>query len=381
MYDWSSQAPAAAEVAKVKTIITTATSLGITINLDMHTWYTTWDSYFRDSASGYAANRAKYINYVKAAINAFDGYPVKAWMVLNEPQDRHATASENNFILNIITAANGETDQPISVRFMGSGSPTTGDYSTAIDTACDFLCRNMYYIIGSGYYDRRNYNATAENAMIAVVTAADAAGKEAWITEFGKTKSNLEVQRSYVADALAYWTGKGYERMFCWVSQPVGGSGENYNIFTGMTPNPAFYELVSSETGGPETYTKQFTFGSYLQANYNKNFTFGAWLVTPPETEPVPKTFTFGAHLQAGYSKTFTFGANLELSGGYPYPLAPPVTSLAFQDVLKQATKISTPYHAVVDGVRAEVDGVRLRVDVQTDHWDRMVEKTKKLKV
>ena len=237
-------APPANEVAKVKTIITTATSLGIAINLDMHTWYTTWDYYFDDSATQ-GLLRTKYINYVKSAINAFNGYSVKTWMVMNEPQAQTASTSENNFILDVINTAKSMTSQPVSVRFMGSASPTTGHYSTAIDTACDFICRNMYWTSGS-YYDPRNYNSVAENTMLNALNSAHTAGKECWITEFGGTKSNLESQRSKVEATIVWFNEKGFDRVFCWVCQPVGGSGENYNIFTGMTPNPAFYELVNS---------------------------------------------------------------------------------------------------------------------------------------
>ena len=57
-------------------------------------------------------------------------------MVLNEPQARTASISENNFILTVISAANSVTDKPISVRFIGY-SPSTGHYSPEIDKVCD----------------------------------------------------------------------------------------------------------------------------------------------------------------------------------------------------------------------------------------------------
>jgi hypothetical protein len=45
---------------------------------------------------------------------------------------------------------------------------------------------------------------------------------------------------------VEYSIEKKIDRIFCWVSQPEGGESESYNIFTGYTPNPAFYELVNS---------------------------------------------------------------------------------------------------------------------------------------
>ncbi len=241
--EWSNEQPSSNYVAKAKEIITETNAKNIDINIDLHTWYTTWDNYFRDSATNYVTNRAKYLNYVEAAIDAFAGYAIKAWMVLNEPQARTASSSESNFILDIISTAKGKTTQPVSVRFMGGYSPTTGHYSPTIDEACDFICRNTYW-------DPRNPSqsvyGTTEAKMNAVIAYAEAHGKELWITEFGKTKSDLDEQRDYVAGFVEYSIEEEIDRIFCWVSQPEGGESESYNIFTGYTPNPAFYELVNS---------------------------------------------------------------------------------------------------------------------------------------
>jgi len=180
-------------IAKIKAIIPIANSHGISINVDLHTWYTTWDNNFRDSASNAAANRNTYINYVKTTITAFNGYNVNAFMVLNEPQARTASTSENNFILSIISAAHSVTNKPISVRFMAGYSPSTGHYSAAIDTASDFLCRNTYW-------DARRpttsvYGCT-EAKLLTALSAAHGQNKELWITEFGKSNSNLAEQQA-----------------------------------------------------------------------------------------------------------------------------------------------------------------------------------------
>ncbi len=60
-------------IAKIKAIIPVANAQGISVNVDLHTWYTTWDNNFRDSASNSAANRNTYINYVKTTLTAFNG--------------------------------------------------------------------------------------------------------------------------------------------------------------------------------------------------------------------------------------------------------------------------------------------------------------------
>jgi hypothetical protein len=121
-------------------------------------------------------------------------------------------------------------------------SPSTGDYSPQIDQATDYLCRNTYW-------DPRQPTVsvyeTNEAVMNTAISTAHNQGKEIWITEFGKSKSNLESQRAYVEAFVTWAKQKSVDAIFCWVSQPEGGSGESYNIFTDYTPNPAFYELVN----------------------------------------------------------------------------------------------------------------------------------------
>jgi len=229
-------------ISKAKQVIQEANSRGIQVAIDMHTWYTTWDSYFRDSASNSAGYRSQYITYVRNVIDAFAGSNVYAFMVMNEPQARAASNSENQFILDVIGAAKQETSSPVSVRFMAGYSPSTGHYSSQIDQACDFLCRNTYW-------DPRSpgttvYGATQAKLQTAINTA-HSQGKALWITEFGKTKSNLESQRAYVEAFVSWAKSNGVDAVFCWVCQPESGSGETYNIFNGYSPNPAFYELVN----------------------------------------------------------------------------------------------------------------------------------------
>ena len=228
-------------ISKAKQVITYANSLDMDVCVDLHTWYTTWDNYFDDGASSYATYRSQYLTYVSNVLSAFSDTNVYAFMVLNEPQAQTASSSENNFILDVISTAKTVTDAPVSVRYMCGYSPSTGHYSSAIDVACDFLSRNSYW-------DPRNPTAsvygTTQAKLLAAVNAAHNQGKEIWITEFGKTNSNINDQASYVAAFVQYAKSNSMDRIFCWVSQPKG-TGESYNIWNGFTPYPAFYELVN----------------------------------------------------------------------------------------------------------------------------------------
>jgi len=142
----------------------------------------------------------------KTTLQAFNGYNVNTFMVLNEPQARKATTSENNFILSLISAANSVTNKPISVRFMAGYSTTTGHYSPAIDQATDFLCRNSYW-------DPRNPSisvyGTTETKLLTALSTAHSQNKQLWITEFGKSNSDLADQQSYVKAFVAYAKSKG----------------------------------------------------------------------------------------------------------------------------------------------------------------------------
>ena len=240
-------------IEKAKQIIEIANSHGIEVAVDLHTWYTTWDNYFRDRASRSSTNRAGYITYVRNVLDAFAGSNVYAFMVMNEPQARKASNSENQFILDVIAATRKVTNKPISVRFMGGYSPTTGHYSGAIDQASDFICRNAYW---DPREPRRTVYGTTEQILLAALNSAHAQSKRFWITEFGERKNNLEQQRSYVEAFVTWAKSEGVDAIFCWVSQP-DASGENYNIFTGYTPHPAFYELISDELPQPSPLSEQ----------------------------------------------------------------------------------------------------------------------------
>ena len=267
MYEWddTSWTTIDSRIAEAEIFITKANALGIDVSYDLHTWYTTWDSYFRQTASGRDANRVTYINYVKHVLTAFteDGANVHSFMVLNEPQGRIAVSGENQFILDIISNASTVTTKPLSVRFMGGWSPTAANtgyvysdhaYDPAIDTASDFLCRNTYW---------KSTNPTvevyqcSEQDLINVRDVAHAASKEFWITEtgWGKpdadswTSAHLESQRVHVESMVGWCNDHDIDAAYFWASQPEAGSGENYNLYSGYTPHSSFYELTNQAAG------------------------------------------------------------------------------------------------------------------------------------
>jgi hypothetical protein len=237
-------------ISAAKRVISAAHAQGMLVNIDLHTWYTTWDNYFRDSASNRESYRSQYLSYVRNVISQFSDSDVFAWMVLNEPQARRATSSENQFILNIISTARQVTNRPISVRFMGGYSPDTGYYSSSIDDATDFLCRNVYW---DPQNPTRSVYGVSSSIMNNMIANANQRGKALWITEFGKTKSDLNAQDSYIRGFVSYAKAAGINAIYAWVTQNEGGSSETYNLFNGYTPNPAFYELKNSGSASTPT--------------------------------------------------------------------------------------------------------------------------------
>jgi hypothetical protein len=244
-YD-SDYGPGSAERAKCKDLINALVPKNIRVSLDSHTWYSTWDQRFDDSVSGNVNNRTAYKNWLKTLITEFETYPVERWMVLNEPQSQQASSGENQFILDVISAAKSVTSKPVSVRFMGGANPSTNHYADSIDAATDFLCRNMYWVEAQNTYWDPAFGGSGGSIMLSSINAAHALGKEIWVTEFGRQKNNnnTEDQRASVARQRDWFNANGVDRAYCWALQP-NSTGEDFNIFSGMTPNPAFYELTN----------------------------------------------------------------------------------------------------------------------------------------
>jgi exo-beta-1,3-glucanase (GH17 family) len=217
--------------------VAAASAVGIDVNVDCHSWFTTLENEIFPSQTA----QDHYVAYVETVVEQMDIPGVKAFMVMNEPPALHATDANNAFILRVIAAAKELTDKPVSVRFMAGYSPSTGHYSPAIDAACDFLARNTYW-------DPRNPTTTVygttQAKLLTAINTAHSQGKEIWITEFGKVNADVSDQASYVAAFVQFAKDHEMDRIFCWVSQPKG-TGETYNIFNGFTPYPAFYELVN----------------------------------------------------------------------------------------------------------------------------------------
>jgi hypothetical protein len=237
-------------ITPAKNLITIANDHGIDVAIDLHTWHSTsnpstypctWDDGFDDSYSNHEAVRDGYLTYVHNVLTSFSTSNVHSFMVLNEPQAQTASTDENNFILEVISTANAATGKPISVRFMGGYSASTGHYSVSIDAACDFICRNTYW---DARYPTVTVYGTTEAKLLAARDYAHANSKEFWITEFGKPKSDEENQRSYVAAFVAWANTKSIDAVFAWASQ-YASTGETYNLFSGTTPNDAWYELVN----------------------------------------------------------------------------------------------------------------------------------------
>jgi hypothetical protein len=235
--EYTSETPPSSGLNVAKKIVAAANAAGIGVNIDCHSWYTTLQNDIFPSADA----QDHYVAYVQKVVSVMDLPGVKAFMVMNEPPAIRASAGNNEFILRVIAAAHALTNKPVSVRFMAGYSPSTGHYSAAIDLACDFLARNTYW-------DPRNPTVsvygTTEAKLLNAANVAHSQGKEIWITEFGKKNSDTQDQASYVAAFVEYAKDKGFDRVFCWVTQPKG-SGETYNIWDGFTPYPAFFELVN----------------------------------------------------------------------------------------------------------------------------------------
>lgn len=243
-------------------------SLGIKVVVDFHTWnkssntsYMTWDTAFDEQVADHITMRQRFISYIVNAIVQLGNTSVYAFNIMNEPQFHYGSPSDNQFLIDLAVAAKQVTSKPIGMRFMGGASPWDNGspslsphpypyphYDPAISEHIDLFCINSYI-------DCRNtpptekHNCSYEDVLFTVQAAHDS-GKAVWITEFGLVKNNLESQREYV-EAWVNWAKlNNIDAVYCWASQP-DQVGEDFNIFDGYAPNPAFYELVN-ENGGEE---------------------------------------------------------------------------------------------------------------------------------
>lgn len=220
---------------------------GIDTAIDLHTWYKTWDRYFRDTPSA-GSRRTLYLTFVRNTISAFDGVQIAAFHVLNEPQARVATAGENQFIRDVIDAAKSRTNVPVGVRFMGGYSPTSGHYAADINGLVDLVCRNCCR------WDARRPDVESwevgETKLLASLEDARAAGKQFWMPEVGEYNTNPENQRALIASVIAWSKLHGVDCMSVYACQP-SMSGETYDIMPNFVPLPAFYEITQDGVPPP----------------------------------------------------------------------------------------------------------------------------------
>lgn len=223
-----------------------ANNAGINVAVDFHTTWVTWDNYFDDNAENHDTNRAQYIRYIKNSIGNMSNINIYAYQVYNEPQAQTPSESENQFLLDVVQAAKNVTNKPVSIRWMGRYSPSCGYYSENINLACDYICINTYW-------DPRDPNTPVwgclEQHILAERNWAHNHGKQFWITEFGRHNDNETEQADYVKAFVQWSINHDIDLISCWLSYPEGTN--EYNIFNGYIPRPAFYELVSEEESEP----------------------------------------------------------------------------------------------------------------------------------
>lgn len=248
--DWRSNSNSI--INKIDQFIPIANAMGIDVSVDFHTWWSTWDNYFDDQKhlgnTNPVQNRVTYINYIKDSLNKMRYMNVHSFQLINEPQYQTASASEGQFLIDLLLAGKEITYKPLSLRFMGGASPYGEDgqhYPRRIAELSDYYCINSYIDC------RRNppsgkHGCTASDVMN-TVNQAHADGKELWVTEFGCYKDNTATQATYVEAWIDWAKRQDIDKVFCWVSKPVGGSGERFNLFNGWTPNPAWYKLNNPE--------------------------------------------------------------------------------------------------------------------------------------
>lgn len=243
--DWKDGTANSGWVTTCESYITKFNNSDIEVNIDLHTWYTTWSTYWVDDASNSAYWRGVYIDFIEDIMAEFTDEQVKAWMVFNEITEfSHTSESEDAFIVEAVETAQGLTANPVGIRFGGGYSPWSSPayYGASVGSVVDFMAINSYW-------DPDDPETTiwgcSETDIQNTITEAESAGKEVWITEFGASNSNENEQADYINDWVIYANDNNITRIYGWVSQPENGGGLTYNLWDGYTPRPAWYQLAN----------------------------------------------------------------------------------------------------------------------------------------
>ena len=239
-----------AVLSNYKRVLTIAQKFGISVNLDFWTHFqdVQWDmpEYIQsvfDIVRNSTARRL-WLRYVSAVVTELKDYPsVESWAILNEPFYTYSADKlpmQQLFVVETATIKSIDNTHPIICRFALSCTPASGDYDSSVYDVFDAFAVTEY-LDPSNPYDTSNGRWSYWDKTVSDCKARD---KPLWVIEFGDDSTNLERVRLHYQLSLAKFQAAGVARAYAWAWQTRSASSEAFNIYSGGTPDPAYYELA-----------------------------------------------------------------------------------------------------------------------------------------
>ncbi len=253
---WSIMMPSSSGLSttamnNLQRVLNAAQANGVKVNLDFWTQFgytlgfpTSWAgndyySLLSNPTKGY------YLSYMKSVVSALKGYSViESWSILNEPYYSSSTQKVpfQNLIAEGVNAIKSvDNTRPVIVRFTLSYTPGSGKYDASVYDLVDAMAVTIYL-------DPSNPTDTRYNGRWSYwdKTVADCKARNMplWVIEFGDDNTNTEHVKQHYQLSLEKFAAAGVAKAYAWAWQTRSASNEAFNIYTGSSPEPAYYELA-----------------------------------------------------------------------------------------------------------------------------------------
>jgi hypothetical protein len=218
-------------------------------NFALPSWVSDWDDLWTD-----AGTRTSWLDMVEYVLDELGDKPALYYVnICNEPYSSSGQRSQQETWMSLTAdkiIANVPANVLVGSRFIAGWNPYESYFANSLMDKLDILGLTVYNDPGNDGYNTasRATWATIESS----IDAAKAAGKQAWIIEFGKN-TNEELQRVHYEGCLQdRFLPYEADAAFAWAWTHSGGSIGNWNICSGQgNPKSAFYELAKA--AGPYT--------------------------------------------------------------------------------------------------------------------------------
>jgi predicted deacylase len=238
-------------LSNIKRVLTIADQYDIKVNLDFWTQFgytlgfpTSWAgtdyySLLSNPTKGY------YLSYIKDVVNELKGYDaIESWSILNEPY--YSSSSQKIPFQTLMsdcvqTIRSVDNTHDVVCRFTLSYTPGSGKYDSSVYDLFDAFAVTEYL-------DPSNPSDTRYNARWSYwdKTVADCKARNLplWVIEFGDDNTSTEHVREHYQLSMEKFATDGVVKAYAWAWQTRSATNEAFNIYSGSSPDPAYYELT-----------------------------------------------------------------------------------------------------------------------------------------